>query len=195
MRLPQQDSNCSLKSPEFPQIMNVKSEPMEPGIDSGNDAEIMDNGDSGIKTHFSDPKPNFGLSMDEISLGITEMTPSQKLALDQTILMQNSSTLNSNMNNESSMMLMSPGMNMSGMVGTNSRVSLIDFTAEDLLQHLMSRDDVKSCEFCRIIFHDPAMYYLHKSMHDKMDVRCCNLCGKLLADKYDFTAHFLSQHR
>ena len=83
----------------------------------------------------------------------------------------------------------------SNLARTNSRISLIDFTAEDILQHLMSRDDVKSCDFCCIIFHDPAMYYLHRSMHDKMDVRCCNLCGKLLNDKYDFIAHFLSQHK
>ncbi|XP_059155482.1 zinc finger protein Xfin-like [Physella acuta] len=88
-----------------------------------------------------------------------------------------------------------PGLTMSGLVRTNNRISLVDFTAEDILHHLMTRDDVKSCDFCCIVFHDPAMYYLHRSMHDKMDVRCCNLCGKLLVDKYDFTAHFLSQHK
>lgn len=84
---------------------------------------------------------------------------------------------------------------LSSLIRTNNRVSLVDFTAEDLLRHLMSRDDVYRCDFCCVIFHDAAMYHLHRSMHDKMDIRCCNLCGKLLTDKYDFTAHFLSQHK
>ena len=84
---------------------------------------------------------------------------------------------------------------LSSLIRTNNRVSLVDFTAEDLLRHLMSRDDVYRCDFCCVIFHDAAMYHLHRSMHDKMDIRCCNLCGKLLMDKYDFTAHFLSQHK
>lgn len=84
---------------------------------------------------------------------------------------------------------------LSSLIRTNNRVTLVDFTADDLLRHLMSRDDVYRCDFCRVIFHDAAMYHLHRSMHDKMDIRCCNLCGKLLVDKYDFTAHFLSQHK
>ncbi|XP_005097269.1 zinc finger protein 271 [Aplysia californica] len=138
-----------------------------------------------------------GLSMDELdklASSLTEMTESQKQALSQSLLAQKNQ-LNCMMNNNNSMMSMNPGLSMSGLVRTNSRVSLIDFTAEDILRHLMSRDDVKSCDFCCIVFHDPAMYYLHRSMHDKMDVRCCNLCGKLMSDKYDFTAHFLSEHK
>ncbi|GFN76127.1 Zinc finger protein 316 [Plakobranchus ocellatus] len=87
------------------------------------------------------------------------------------------------------------GLTMTGLVRTNSRVSLVDFTAPDIMQHLMSRDDVKSCDYCCIVFNDPAMYYLHRCMHDKMDVRRCNMCGKMAADKYDFMAHFLSQHK
>ncbi|KAK3772755.1 hypothetical protein RRG08_049245 [Elysia crispata] len=85
-------------------------------------------------------------------------------------------------------------LTMTGLVRTNSRVSLVDFTAPDIMQHLMSRDDIKSCDYCCIVFSDPAMYYLHRCMHDKMDVRRCNMCGKMAADKYDFMAHFLSQH-
>nr|KAG5685679.1 hypothetical protein BaRGS_007897 [Batillaria attramentaria] len=87
------------------------------------------------------------------------------------------------------------GTILSSLIRTNTRVSLVDFTAEDLLRHLMSRDDVYRCDFCRVIFHDAALYHLHRSMHDKMDIRCCNLCGKLAVDKYDFTAHFLTQHK
>ena len=87
------------------------------------------------------------------------------------------------------------GLTMTGLVRTNSRVSLVDFTAPDIMQHLMSRDDIKSCDYCCIVFSDPAMYYLHRCMHDKMDVRRCNMCGKLASDKYDFMAHFLSQHK
>lgn len=85
--------------------------------------------------------------------------------------------------------------NSSAQVGSNSRVNLVNFTSTDLLTHMMSRDDVYKCDFCCIIFQDAAMYHLHKSMHDKMDVRCCNLCGKIAQDKYDFTAHFLSEHK
>ena len=95
----------------------------------------------------------------------------------------------------SSPALPSPSLPLSSLIRTNSRVSLVDFTAEDLLRHLLSRDDVFRCDFCCVVFRDAAMYHLHRSMHDKRDVRCCGLCGKLLADKYDFTAHFLSQHR
>ncbi|KAK7099485.1 hypothetical protein V1264_003618 [Littorina saxatilis] len=88
-----------------------------------------------------------------------------------------------------------PNTPLSSLIRTNTRVSLVDFTAEDLLRHLMSRDDAYRCDFCCVIFQDAAMYHLHRSMHDKMDIRCCNLCGKLLTDKYDFTAHFLSEHK
>lgn len=80
-------------------------------------------------------------------------------------------------------------------IRANNRICLIDFTTEDLLTHLMSRDDVHRCDFCCIIFQDAAMYHLHKSMHEKMDIRSCNLCGKMLQHKYDFTAHFLSEHK
>ncbi|XP_046335753.1 zinc finger protein Eos-like [Haliotis rufescens] len=80
-------------------------------------------------------------------------------------------------------------------IRTNNRISLVDFSSEDLIRHMMSRDDIFRCDFCCVIFQDAAMYHLHRSMHDKMDCRCCNICGKLLKDKYDFTAHFLSEHK
>lgn len=85
--------------------------------------------------------------------------------------------------------------NSSSQVGSNNRVNLVNFTSADLLTHMMSRDDVYKCDFCCMIFQDAAMYHLHKSMHDKMDVRCCNLCGKMAQDKYDFIAHFLGEHK
>ncbi|CAL1548215.1 unnamed protein product [Lymnaea stagnalis] len=59
----------------------------------------------------------------------------------------------------------------------------------------MKRDDVHKCTFCCLIFQDAAMYHIHRNMHDKSDIRKCNMCGKLLQDKYDFTAHFLSMHQ
>ncbi|XP_062569066.1 zinc finger protein 271-like [Saccostrea cucullata] len=80
-------------------------------------------------------------------------------------------------------------------IGTNSRICLVNFTNEDLFTHMMSRDDVYKCEYCCVIFQDAAMYHLHRSMHDKMDIRCCNMCGKLASDKYDFIAHYLSEHK
>ncbi|XP_005109431.1 ikaros family zinc finger protein [Aplysia californica] len=83
----------------------------------------------------------------------------------------------------------------SGLVKVNNRVSLVNFTAEELVSHLMKRDDVHKCQFCCLIFQDAAMYHIHRNMHDKGDIRRCNMCGKLLQDKYDFTAHFLSMHQ
>ncbi|GFR71861.1 zinc finger protein [Elysia marginata] len=81
------------------------------------------------------------------------------------------------------------------LVKVNNRVSLVNFTAEELLTHMMKRDDVHKCEFCCLIFQDAAMYHIHRNMHDRSDLRRCNMCGKMLADKYDFTAHFLSMHK
>ena len=78
---------------------------------------------------------------------------------------------------------------------SNHRISLVNFTAEELLNHLMSRSDIHRCDFCRLIFQDAAMYHIHRNMHDKNDLRCCNFCGKMLQDKYDFIAHFLNEHR
>ena len=80
-------------------------------------------------------------------------------------------------------------------VKVNNRVSLVNFTAEELLTHLMKRDDIHKCQFCCLIFQDAAMYHIHRNMHDRSDPRRCNMCGKMLADKYDFTAHFLSMHK
>lgn len=82
-----------------------------------------------------------------------------------------------------------------GLVKVNNRISLINFTAEELIAHLMKRDDVHKCQFCCLIFQDAAMYHIHRNMHDKGDIRRCNMCGKLLQDKYDFTAHFLNMHQ
>lgn len=82
-----------------------------------------------------------------------------------------------------------------GHVKVNNRVSLVNFTADELINHLMKRDDVNRCQFCSLVFQDAAMYHIHRNMHDKQDIRRCNMCGKLLHDKYDFTAHFLSMHQ
>ncbi|KAI8781106.1 zinc finger protein 271 [Biomphalaria glabrata] len=81
------------------------------------------------------------------------------------------------------------------LVKVNNRISLVNFTAEELVAHMMKRDDVNKCTFCCLIFQDAAMYHIHRNMHDKFDIRKCNMCGKLLQDKYDFTAHFLSTHQ
>lgn len=82
-----------------------------------------------------------------------------------------------------------------GLVKVNNRISLVNFTAEELVLHLMKRDDVNKCNFCCLIFQDAAMYHIHRNMHDKTDIHKCNMCGKMLQDKYDFTAHFLSMHQ
>ncbi|XP_059155479.1 zinc finger protein 271-like [Physella acuta] len=82
-----------------------------------------------------------------------------------------------------------------GLIKVNNRISLVNFTAEELVLHLMKRDDVNKCHFCCLIFQDPAMYHIHRNMHDKTDIHKCNMCGKMLQDKYDFTAHFLSMHQ
>ncbi|KAL8614371.1 hypothetical protein ACOMHN_007709 [Nucella lapillus] len=77
----------------------------------------------------------------------------------------------------------------------NHRISLVNFTPEELLTHLMTRGDIHRCDYCHLIFQDAAMYHIHRNMHDKNDLRCCNFCGKMLLDRYDFTAHFLNEHR
>lgn len=142
--------------------------------------------------------------LDKFTSSLTELNDFQKQLLNHSLMIGTSknhqlsnfiNNVTSNNRLHSTSTMMNSGLTMSGLVRTNNRISLVDFTADDILKHLMTRDDVKSCDFCCIVFHDPAMYYLHRSMHDKMDVRCCNLCGKLLTDKYDFTAHFLSQHK
>ena len=82
-----------------------------------------------------------------------------------------------------------------GVGKVNTRISLVNFTADELISHLMKRDDVHKCPFCCLIFQDAAMYHIHRNMHEKEDIRVCNMCGKFLQDKYDFTAHFLSMHK
>ncbi|KAH9507400.1 hypothetical protein Btru_057997 [Bulinus truncatus] len=180
------------RKPEF--VRKLESYDNEDTITNGIDC---DNFKDDIR--LSNCKNMLGLSSDDIeniasSLSdLTEMQRHYKQNLAKSTAPVNIIPVNSRSHPHSAGL--NSGLGMSGLVRTNSRISLVDFTAEDILQHLMTRDDVKSCSFCCIIFHDPAMYYLHRSMHDKMDVRCCNLCGKLLADKYDFTAHYLNQHK
>ncbi|KAK0060357.1 zinc finger E-box-binding homeobox 1 [Biomphalaria pfeifferi] len=161
--------------------------------------DILINGDNEDKikdeVHLTNGKNLLRLSsedIEKITHSLTDLTELNKH------FQQTSSKTVSSVNNilsPYSRLHHNPTIVSSGLARTNSRISLVDFTADDILQHLMTRDDVRSCSFCCIVFHDPAMYYLHRSMHDKMDVRCCNLCGKLLVDKYDFTAHFLNQHK
>ncbi|KAH9507402.1 hypothetical protein Btru_057999 [Bulinus truncatus] len=70
----------------------------------------------------------------------------------------------------------------SSLVRVNNRISLVNFTAKELVAHMMKRDDVHKCPFCCLIFQDAAMYHIHRNMHDKSDIRMCNMCGKLLQD-------------
>jgi len=80
---------------------------------------------------------------------------------------------------------------------TNSRppISLVNFTAEELISHLMKREDVHKCTICGVIFQDAAMYHLHRNTHDKYNPLACNICGQEMKDKYDFYAHLLNMHQ
>ncbi|CAG5129359.1 unnamed protein product [Candidula unifasciata] len=194
------------RKPEFVRRLGGKDVESSNNVDKETD---LGNDKSGHETGHSD-YANTNLldlsseELDKFTSSLTELNDFQKQVLNHSLMIGSSKNhqISNFINNvagnnslHSTSSMVNSGLTMSGLVRTNNRVSLVDFTAEDILKHLMTRDDVKSCDFCCIVFHDPAMYYLHRSMHDKMDVRCCNLCGKLLTDKYDFTAHFLSQHK
>lgn len=197
------------RKPEFVRRLGSKDSDGDAVSEASNeDTDIENDEASGNKgtTDYTSTNNILGFSseeLDKFTSSLTELTESQRQSLSHSLLLGSSKNhLNNFINNitnnshmHSTTAMMGSSLTMSGLVRTNNRISLVDFTAEDILKHLMTRDDVKSCDFCCIVFHDPAMYYLHRSMHDKMDVRCCNLCGKLLTDKYDFTAHFLSQHK
>ncbi|GFR71851.1 UBX domain-containing protein 4 [Elysia marginata] len=159
------------------------------GSEEFTDRFIQDEGDSGMKKAGPATRRFAGAS------GGSQHMPFEELDRFMGSAASHTSNNVGSMGNALSRGGDSGGLTMTGLVRTNSRVSLVDFTATDIIQHLMSRDDIKSCDYCCIVFGDPAMYYLHRCMHDKMDVRRCNLCGKMATDKYDFMAHWLSQHK
>lgn len=149
----------------------------EPPQDSGEEADVGDGASVTSESNMSGSEISLSSSPQKSQL-FSAMSKNSKLMARY-----------NNLCNKSSSSLLSPA------IGTNSRICLVNFTNDDLFTHMMSRDDVYKCEYCCIIFQDAAMYHLHRSMHDKMDIRCCNMCGKLASDKYDFIAHYLSEHK
>lgn len=179
-------SSCSESKPKKSRKKSIKQEKgddkemtfTEGHQDSGDEADVGDGASVTSESNMSGSEISLSCSPQKTQL-FSAMSKNSKLMARYNSLC-----------NKPSSTLLSPSS-----IGTNSRICLVNFTNEDLFTHMMSRDDVYKCEYCCVIFQDAAMYHLHRSMHDKMDIRCCNMCGKLASDKYDFIAHYLSEHK
>lgn len=179
-------SSCSESKPKKSRKKSIKQEKgddkemtfTEGHQDSGDEADVGDGASVTSESNMSGSEISLSSSPQKTQL-FSAMSKNSKLMARYNSLC-----------NKPSSTLLSPSS-----IGTNSRICLVNFTNEDLFTHMMSRDDVYKCEYCCVIFQDAAMYHLHRSMHDKMDIRCCNMCGKLASDKYDFIAHYLSEHK
>lgn len=82
---------------------------------------------------------------------------------------------------------------------TNTGTSGLGLTAHhdegsdvDLIDYVLSNSEkLVMCKYCKIIFTDQTMYYLHMGLHNLNDPWQCNLCGKANRNVHEFTSHVI----
>ena len=67
-----------------------------------------------------------------------------------------------------------------------------DETNVELIDYVLSNSDKLSmCKYCKIIYTDQTIYYLHMGLHNLNNPWQCNLCGKVSRNVHDFTCHVI----
>ena len=62
----------------------------------------------------------------------------------------------------------------------------------DLIDYVLSNaDKLCMCKYCKIIYTDQTMYYLHMGLHNLNNPWQCNLCGKVSRNVHEFTSHVI----
>ena len=62
----------------------------------------------------------------------------------------------------------------------------------DIVDYVLSNVEALSmCKFCKIVYTDQTMYYLHMGLHNLNNPWQCNLCGKACRNVHEFSSHVI----
>ena len=61
-----------------------------------------------------------------------------------------------------------------------------------VVDHVLANvDSLSMCKYCKLIFTDRTIFYLHMGLHNLNNPWQCNLCGKVCRDLHDFSSHVI----
>ena len=62
----------------------------------------------------------------------------------------------------------------------------------DVIDYVLSNvDRLAMCKYCRIVFTDRTIYYLHMGLHNLNNPWQCNLCGRACSNVHEFSSHVI----
>ena len=75
---------------------------------------------------------------------------------------------------------------------TTSGHLLDDSDDIDVVDYVLSNAQrLVMCKYCKVIYLDKTMYYLHMGLHNLNNPWQCNLCGKVCRDVHEFSSHVI----
>ena len=67
-----------------------------------------------------------------------------------------------------------------------------DLGEGDVIDYVLSNvDRLAMCKYCRIVFTDRTIYYLHMGLHNLNNPWQCNLCGHVCSNVHEFSSHVI----
>ena len=67
-----------------------------------------------------------------------------------------------------------------------------DIGEGDVIDYVLSNvDRLAMCKYCRIVFTDRTIYYLHMGLHNLNNPWQCNLCGHVCSNVHEFSSHVI----
>ena len=83
-----------------------------------------------------------------------------------------------------------PGSTTPGTSGVGS--SAEDSCEGDIIDYVLTHaKDLAMCKYCKIVYTDKTLYYLHMGLHNLNNPWQCNMCGKVCHDIHEFTSHVI----
>ncbi|XP_064635070.1 zinc finger protein 62 homolog [Lineus longissimus] len=61
----------------------------------------------------------------------------------------------------------------------------------EIMDFILKQKELFMCKFCKIVFTDKTVYYLHMGLHNLNNPWQCNLCGKPCLDVHEFSSHVI----
>ncbi len=81
---------------------------------------------------------------------------------------------------------------LSGMVSQSGIAASEDDNENDVVDYVLSHvQDLAMCKYCKVIYTDRTVYYLHMGLHNLNNPWQCNMCGKVCQDLHEFSSHVI----
>ena len=180
---------------------DIHFSPSEPGQSEMGSYCEMDRSDTWSKSEikqcrFSQSSPNQGFSASSTPLSTTSCQPSSYYTMAQstTDVTSHSTSSHTSRDQRASAELTSPDRLRPRSVDECSLNSASVPSSSETKSACTDSKKSFLCSHCNIMFFDPAIYFMHKGLHDVTNPWRCNLCGAMMHDVYSFTSHFINGH-